>query len=66
MSDTPDAPLRFFGVTAYQLGGEQDIGAIVSIEYAGTTHQAKVVSRNVDYDDFGTEVITYTLEVSAG
>ena len=66
MSDTPEAPLRFFGVTAYQLGGEYDVGAIVSVEYAGTTHKAKVVSRDVGYDDFGTEVISYTLEVTAG
>ena len=66
MNEPPAAPLRFIGVTADQLGGDPSVGAIVTIDYAGTTYRARVIARNVDYDDFGTEVIRFILEATAG
>ncbi len=67
MSEPPVQPLRFVGVPGAQLGAGfrvLDIGAIVTIEYAGASYTARVAARSNDYDDFGTEVWRYDLEVT--
>ena len=67
MSEPPVSPLRFLGVPAHQLGNEfagYGIGDVVMIDYAGVSYRARVTARKVDYDDFGTEVTTYDLEVT--
>lgn len=63
MSDQDGSPLRFVGVTESQLGGEYGVGDIVTIEVAGTTYKARVTARRDDYDDFGTAIPRYDLEV---
>jgi hypothetical protein len=65
MSEPPAAPLRFVGVPGTQLGGDFRIGEIVTIEYSGTSYQARITARYDDYDDFGTAIPRYDLEVTA-
>ncbi len=67
MNEPPAPPLRFLGVTGAQLGkpfGYFDIGEVVTVDYAGVSYQARIITRNADYDDFGTEVMRYDLEVT--
>jgi hypothetical protein len=63
MSKRPAEPLRFVGVLGTELGCEPNIGEIVTIEYAGGVYKARVTSRYDDYDDFGTAMTRYDLEV---
>jgi len=60
MSDQPASPLRFVGV---RLDGDYGVGDLVTIDYAGRSYKARVAARYDDYDDFGTAIPKYDLEV---
>ena len=63
MSEPSASPLRFLGVPGYQLGGEFGVGDVVTIEYLGTSYKARITAVRNDYDDFGTAIPRYDLEV---